>query len=92
LIKCAFLPQHLRKSDDGIERGSQLVTHGGEEPALGNIRLLGLGPRIRDRVLLVLSGGDVAHDRHHFALRAGIRLCRPIEGPATHLDPDEGAG
>ena len=68
------------------------MTHGGEEPALGDIGAFGLGPRILDRVLLVLPGGDVAHDRDHLAVLAGVRQRRPIERPATHLDPDEPAG
>ena len=68
----AFLGQHLREADDGVERRAQLVAHGREEAALGLVGPLGLGARVLERCFLFLALGDVAHHRHDLAL-AGRR-------------------
>ena len=67
-------PQDLRAHDlgeaeNGVERGTQLVAHGGEEARLGEVGLLGARPRlVRDRFRLlelgdqrVLLGAELEH-------------------------------
>ena len=44
-----------------FERHARLMAHGGQEPGLGGIRLLGGGARQFERLLLELAIGNVAH-------------------------------
>ena len=82
-----FLNDHLRESDDGVQRRAQFMAHGGEEAGLGRIRLLGGGARQFERLLLDLPIGDVAHHGDDLGLGRGL-----LERPATHFDPDEIGG
>ena len=56
-----FMHDHLGEADDGVQRRAQFVAHGGQEPGLGGIRLLGGGARQFEGLLLDLAVGDVAH-------------------------------
>ena len=62
-----FLLQHVRETDDGVERRAQFVAHGGEKTALGGIGALGLGARVLERLLLKLTLGHVAQNGDDFA-------------------------
>jgi hypothetical protein len=84
-----FLDDHFRKSDDGIERRAQFVAHGGEEAALGRVRLLGGGARQIQRLFLKFPVGDVAHHGDDLGFRFHRRFRRLFERPAPHFDPDE---
>ena len=72
----SLLRQHFGEADDGIERSAQLVTHGGEEPALGGVRAFRFRARFFERMFLHLAIGGVAHDRHHLALASGVAFVR----------------
>src|SRR5215468_10544430 len=86
----AFVAEHFREADDGIERCAQLVAHGGEKAALGGIGTLGLGARKLNSLSFLLALRDVAHDRDHLALFHRRSFARHlVERPAAHLDPDE---
>ena len=87
-----FVGEHLGETDDGVERRAQLMTHGGEEAALGGIRALGFLARALDRLFLRLAFGHVADHRDDFALALGIVAVGPIERTAAHVDPDELSG
>ena len=87
--QCVFLHDHFGETDDGIERRAQLVAHGGEEAALGDVGLFGGGARQIKGLFLNLTVGDVAHDSHHLGLCRSLGAGRPTERPAAHFDPDE---
>ncbi len=66
------------------------MAHGGEEAALGGVGALGLGVRVKQRLLLRFALGHVAQHRDDFA--ALLHSCigaRLFERPAAHFDPDE---
>ena len=86
----ASLRQHFRKADDGIERRTQFVAHGGEEAAFGGIGALGLRMRVEQRLLLLLrsvtSRNTATTSRRSRSPASAVGL---FERPAAHLDPDE---
>ncbi len=86
-----FFLQHVGEADDGVERRTQFMAHGGEEAALGGVCPLGLGAGVFERQLLAFALGYVAEHCHDFApaLTRKLRARRPLERPAAHFDPDE---
>ena len=59
--------QHFGEADDDIERRAQLVTHGGNEAALGIVGAFSLGAGIFEALLLRLAISDVTHHGDDFA-------------------------
>src|SRR5207247_2491487 len=80
--------QHVGKTDDGIERGAQLMAHRRQEAALGDTCALRLRARLLERLLLDLAPGDVAQNRDDLVF-GGASTRGLIERPTAHLDPDE---
>jgi hypothetical protein len=85
-----FFLQHVGETDDGVERGPQFVTHGGEEAAFGGIGPLGLGARILQRLFMLLALRDIAEHSDDLAatVHAGADR-RLFKRPAAHFDPNE---
>ena len=84
-----FVHDHLGEADDRVQRRAQLMAHGSEETRLCSIRGLGCSARENECLLLQLAVGDVAHDGDNLEFGSVRRMRRRLEGPATHLDPDE---
>ena len=82
-----LLNHHLRKADDGIERRSQFVAHGGEKPVPGGVGAFGCGSRQFQRVLLMLSLGDITHHGNDFGFFGGRCGGDRLERTASHFHP-----
>ena len=59
-----LIPHDVGKAENGVQRGAQLMAHGGEEFRFGLVGDLGLVLR-RDKLVLdfPLGGGVAQHDR-----------------------------
>ncbi len=87
-----FVGEHFGKSDDRVERRTQLVAHRGEESALCGVGALGLLARLFDRLPLNLALGHVPDDRDDLSFAALLFVVDRIERATAHLDPDELCG
>ena len=79
-----ILLKQLREPEDGVERRAQLVTHAGEEVALGAIGAVGFDTRIPQRHFHRPLLGDVAGDADQVAavaLFVGDRDALGMERP-----------
>ena len=99
LVQLAHLQQlqHAMHAGDG---GSELVAHGGEEAAAHLHRLLGVGPRLPQLMLLALEGRDVldhpVEDQVPLLLRhetaAHLQVARPLRPLHLDLEIERGQG
>ncbi len=68
-----FMDDHLRETDDGVQRRAQFVAHCREEARLRFPCPLGLISRGLERLLLKLAFGHVAHHCDDFNARLRMR-------------------
>ena len=85
-----IVEQHLRKSNDDVERRPQLMAHGREEAAFRGIGSIGFHTCLFERPFLNFALADIAHDRDNLArVGAGRIAGRSIEQATPHFDPNE---
>ena len=74
----------LGHAEDAVERGADLVAHGGQEGALGDVGGLGVVPGAHHGLLGQLALGDVLHGAQHPQRPPGFVLVQV----GRALDPD----
>ena len=80
---------HLREAENGVERGAQLVAHGGEKAGFREVRALGPPSRLVRVELGLLEFGDervLLRLKRDVARRGGVQALHDDEEIADHAD------